>query len=174
MVWGVDNSDPKLNKQLALLPRQNYTVWFHLTTKIARNQTPLFAASLKAWNRRDCHPQQAILDSGASDHFLPMSYKGNCETPTTQGITVTCANGGQLVSTVTDIINFHGLPPAATRCHKFPNEMLVDPLLSLGNTNEKFRQAMSVSAFCEQPRSIQTIVSDQQLGREDVNVEVKN
>ena len=60
-----------------------------------------------------------------------MSYKGNCEIPTTQGISVTCANGGQLVSTATDIINFQGLPAAATQCHKFPNNQLVDPLLSL-------------------------------------------
>ena len=96
----------------------------------------MLAASLKAWNKRDCHPRQAILDSGASDHFLPMSYKGNCERLTTQGIAVTCANGGQLVSTATDIINFQGLPKAATECHKFPNNQLVDPLLSLGKLTE--------------------------------------
>ena len=90
------------------------------------------AASLKAWNRRDCYPRQAILDSGASDHFLPMRYKGNCEKKVTDGIIVTCANGGQLVSTATDVINYQGLPPAAIPCHKFPNRQLVDPLLSLG------------------------------------------
>ena len=65
-----------------------------------------------------------------------MSYKGNCELPTTQGISVTCANGGHLVSTATDVINFHGLPPAATKCHKFPNNQLVDPLISLGKLTE--------------------------------------
>ena len=94
------------------------------------------AASLKAWNRNDCHPRQAILDSGASDHFMPMSYKGNQEKLTNCGITVTCANGGQLVSTATDIINFHGIPTAAKKCHKFPNHQLVDPLLSLGKLTE--------------------------------------
>ena len=96
----------------------------------------MIAASLKAWNSRDCHPRQAILDSGASDHFVPMSYKGNDEKLTSQGISVTCANGGQLVSTATDIINFQGLPVAATRCHKFPNNQLVDPLISLGKLTE--------------------------------------
>ena len=61
-----------------------------------------------------------------------MSYKGNCERLVRDGIIVTCANGGQLVSTATDIINYQGLPPAATPCHKFPDKQLVDPLLPLG------------------------------------------
>ena len=67
---------------------------------------------------------------------MPMSYKGNQEKLTNRGITVTCANGGQLVSTATDIINFHGIPTAAKKCHKFPNHQLVDPLLSLGKLTE--------------------------------------
>ena len=71
-----------------------------------------------------------------------MSYKGNCEIPTIRGISVTCANGGQLVSTATDDINFHGLPPAATRCHKFPNNKLVDPLISLGKLTDHGCQAI--------------------------------
>ena len=114
MIWGV-GSTSKINEQLSPLPRQ-YAVRFQPNTRIQRR---MIAASLKAWNKRDCHPKQAILDSGASDHFLPMSYKGNHETPTTNGITVTCANGGQLKATETDIINLQGL-------------QLVDPLLSLG------------------------------------------
>ena len=61
-----------------------------------------------------------------------MSYKGNHETPTANGINVTCANGGQLVSTATDKINFYGIPTEAKKCHKFPNGQLIDPLLSLG------------------------------------------
>ena len=61
-----------------------------------------------------------------------MSYKGNSEKKVTNGIIVTCANGGRLVSTATDVINYQGLPPAATPCHKFPDRQLVDPLLSLG------------------------------------------
>ena len=65
-----------------------------------------------------------------------MSYKDNQETQTDHGITVTCANGGQLVSTATDVINFQGLPTAAKGCHKFPNTELVDPLLSLGKLTE--------------------------------------
>ena len=65
-----------------------------------------------------------------------MSYKGNGEQLTSQGISVTCANGGQLVSTATDFINFQGLPRAATQCHKFPNNQLVDPLISLGKLTE--------------------------------------
>ena len=61
-----------------------------------------------------------------------MSYKGTCEQHVTDGIVVTCANGGQLVSTATDVINYQGLPTASTPCHKFPDKQLVDPLLSLG------------------------------------------
>ena len=61
-----------------------------------------------------------------------MSYKGNNERAVADGIVVTYANGGQLVSTATDVINYHGLPLAAKRCHKFPDRQLVDPLLSLG------------------------------------------
>ena len=34
--------------------------------------------------------------------------------------------------TATDVINYQGLPSAATPCHKFPDHQLVDPLLSLG------------------------------------------
>ena len=132
MVRGV-GSNSKLNKNLTQpLPRQNYTVSFHPTTRQIPRTTPLLAASLKVWNQRNCHPQQAILDSRASNHFLPMNYRGNNEVFTDQGITVTCANGGQLVSTAIDIINFHGLPAATKTCHKFPNDQLVDPLLSLG------------------------------------------
>ena len=127
MIWGV-GSTYKLDEQLSPLSRQ-YAVRLHLNTRI---QHRMIAASLKAWNKRDCHPKQAILDSGASDHFLPMSYKGNHETLTTNGITVTCANGGQLKATTTDIINLQGLPIAAKKCHKFPNNQLVGPLLSLG------------------------------------------
>ena len=61
-----------------------------------------------------------------------MSYKGNREQRVSNGIIVTCANGGQLTSTATDILNYQGLPAAATPCHKFPDDQLVDPLLSLG------------------------------------------
>ena len=85
-------------------------------------RAPHVAASLKAWNKHNCYPWQAILDSGASDHFLPMSYKGICEKRVTNGIVVTRANGGQLISTATDVINYQGLPQAATPCHKFPDE----------------------------------------------------
>jgi len=61
-----------------------------------------------------------------------MSYKGNQERRVSNGIVVTCANGGQLTSTATDVLNYQGLPAAATPCHKFPDDQLVDPLLSLG------------------------------------------
>ena len=65
-----------------------------------------------------------------------MSYKSNHEQLTKRGIPVTCANGGQLVSTATDVINFHGIPTAAKKCHKFPNHQLINPLLSLGKLTE--------------------------------------
>ena len=65
-----------------------------------------------------------------------MSYKGNQKKLTNRGITVTCANGGQLISTATDIINLQGVPTEAKKCHKFPNHQLVDPLLSLEKLTE--------------------------------------
>ena len=65
-----------------------------------------------------------------------MSYKSNHEQLTKRGIPVTCANGGQLVSAATDVINFHGIPTAAKKYHKFPNHPLVDPLMSLGKLTE--------------------------------------
>ena len=40
------------------------------------------------------------------------------------------------MSTATEIVNFHGLPTAAKICHKFPDNQLVDPLLSLGKLTE--------------------------------------
>ena len=43
--------------------------------------------------------------SGAFNHFLPMSYKGNHKRPVTNAIVVTCANGGKLISTATAVIN---------------------------------------------------------------------
>ena len=135
MVWGGGNT--KLKQQLTqpVLRIKQYSVWFHPDT----NMTPRpkqIAASLKAWNLHYCHPRQAISDPGAPDHFIPMSYKGNHKNITSRGITFTCANGGQLVSTATDIINFQGIPTAAKEYHKFPNHQLVDPFLSLGKLKE--------------------------------------
>ena len=134
MIWGV-GSNTKLKHLLThQLPRK-YTVPFHPKTDLTPKPSPI-AASLKAWNKKDCHPRQAILDSGASDHFMPMSYRSNHKKLTNREITVTCANGGQLISTATDIINFHEFPMDATKCHKFPNYQLVDPLFSLGKLTE--------------------------------------
>ena len=65
-----------------------------------------------------------------------MSYKGNHKRLTNSGITVTCANRGQLISTATGIINFQGIPTPTKNGHKFPNNKLVDPLLSLGKLTE--------------------------------------
>ena len=93
-------------KQLLTQPLrrlQQYSVRFHLDTNMTPRPTQL-AASLKVWNLHDCHPWQAILDSGSSGYFMPMSYKGNHKKHTSRGITVACVNGGQLVSTATDIL----------------------------------------------------------------------
>ena len=88
------------------MPTPVRSVRFTPDTKPPTTRRTHVAASLRAWNERDCHPKQAILYSGASDHFLPMSYKGNCEKRVDNGIVVTCANGGELISTATDVINY--------------------------------------------------------------------
>ena len=72
------------------------------------------------------------LDSGATAHFMPESYKGEKEQKTPVGITVETATPGTTIqSTATDIINWPTIKPAAKQCHKFPDDKLTEPLVSV-------------------------------------------
>ena len=48
---------------------------------------------------------KAIVDSGATDHFMPMDYKGNGESMKGDNVTVYCANDTTMESKATDILN---------------------------------------------------------------------
>ena len=73
-------------------------------------------------------PKCGVLDTGATDHFMPMSYKGLDERATTEGIKVGCANGTIMEARATDILNIPTLPETSRVCHKF-NEIDL-PLVS--------------------------------------------
>ena len=75
--------------------------------------------SLMAHNRfNEIYPKEGIIDSGATSHFLPMSYKGTNEKITTSGIKVGCANGSIMESKATDMLDLPSLPEEARSCHK--------------------------------------------------------
>ena len=73
-----------------------------------------------AHNRfNEIYPKEGIIDSGATSHFLPMSYKGTNEKITKTGIKVGCANGSIMESKATDMLDLPSLPEEARSCHKF-------------------------------------------------------
>ena len=74
--------------------------------------------------------RHAVMDSGASSHFFPTTYKGGDEQIDPVGVQVRTANNGVICSKLTDTIPFPILPPEARRCHKFDN--ISHPLLSVG------------------------------------------
>ena len=74
-------------------------------------------------------PTVGILDSGATDSFVPMSYKGTNEQITHQKVVVGCANGATMVSTATDELDLPSLPAAARTCYKFAD--IAEPLVSV-------------------------------------------
>ena len=94
--------------------------------------TPHFAAALRAcnalWDRR---PQEGAVDSGATGHFLPMTYQCINHKTTVPGeeILVQCANDTTMASAATNRPNLQNLPVAAAECHKFKN--MSTPLLSV-------------------------------------------
>lgn len=71
--------------------------------------------------RTTAPPVEGIVDSGATAHFLPMSYKGTNKQNARkgEGITVRVANGGTMESIVTDELDLPLLPKEATECVKF-------------------------------------------------------
>ena len=92
-------------------------------------KTPL-ALLLRNKYRDTYHPPiEGILDSGATDSFLPMSYRGNNERLDHQQVTVGCANGSTMKSSATDELNLPSLPAAARSCYKFHE--IAEPLISV-------------------------------------------
>jgi hypothetical protein len=67
----------------------------------------------------DIYPPLAIIDSGASDHFVHSSYDGNNPQSKQRGLPVQCANCMIMCSTGTDLLSLPRLPTSARGCHKF-------------------------------------------------------
>jgi hypothetical protein len=66
----------------------------------------------------DIYPPRAIIDSGASDHFVHSSYNGNNPQSKQRGLPVQHANM-IMRSTGTDLLSLPRLPTNAWGCHKF-------------------------------------------------------
>ena len=70
--------------------------------------SPCFPAALKAcntlWDRRPPPPVHGALDSGATSHFLPITYRGTHHQVINpaDGILVQCANDTTMTSVATD------------------------------------------------------------------------
>ena len=78
----------------------------------------------------DKFPTTGAIDSGATDHFLPSSYRGDKHTTTTSGMQVKCANDAIMKASSTDVLSLSRLPPSARDCHKF--DEVTTPLISVG------------------------------------------
>ena len=70
------------------------------------------------------------VDSAASDHYLPSSYKGDGENALNKGLAVSTANGGTMYSVASDVLKLCQLPLGARRCHKYAEVHLL--LISVG------------------------------------------
>eukprot|EP00532_Pseudo-nitzschia_australis_P017454 CAMPEP_0168248694 /NCGR_PEP_ID=MMETSP0141_2-20121125/1593_1 /TAXON_ID=44445 /ORGANISM="Pseudo-nitzschia australis, Strain 10249 10 AB" /LENGTH=127 /DNA_ID=CAMNT_0008184615 /DNA_START=96 /DNA_END=479 /DNA_ORIENTATION=- len=87
------------------------------------------------------HTLQGAIDSGATGHFMPATYRDSAHTPVQQGIKVGYANGSYMRAVATDSLAIPQLPPQARTCHKF-NDISI-PLISL----PKFCEAGRTVAF---------------------------
>ena len=74
--------------------------------------------------------QEAIVDSGASNHFTPISYDGGNHQDDSKGVLVKVADDRIIRSTATDSFNLPVLPTAARTCYKFPR--MSSSLFSVG------------------------------------------
>jgi hypothetical protein len=89
------------------------------------------SAALKVCNTLiDKCPMKGAIDSGATDHFLPTSYRGDNHQDTSNGMQVKCANDSIMTATSTDVLSLSQLPPLARGCHKFDD--VTTPLISVG------------------------------------------
>ena len=66
-------------------------------------------------------PLEAVLDSGATHTFFPVSYKGTNEQFDHEKVEVGCAraDSAPLISVATDEMYLPTLPAAARECYKF-------------------------------------------------------
>jgi hypothetical protein len=105
-----------------LLRNTTTKVRFHKDTIVNVKGLPKTQLALLLPNKyRDTYhpPIEGILDSGATDSFLPMTYKGTNEQISHQPVVVGCANGSTMKSAATDELNLPSLPAAARGCYKF-------------------------------------------------------
>lgn len=103
-----------------------------MNTKPSKPQTAHYA-----WGNKLFDGYHAIVDSGATDHFTPFSYKGTDERMVTDGITVGCAkNGVSMQSIATDKFDLPSLPDEMRTCHKFPDSDIAEPLFSTNKVTE--------------------------------------
>ena len=114
-------------------PSRNTTkLRFHKDTIVNVKGLPKTQLALLLRNKyRDKYPPpiEGILDSGATDSFLPMSYKGTNEQLNHQQVTVGCANGSTMKSAATDQLDLPSLPTAARSCYTFND--IAEPLISV-------------------------------------------
>jgi hypothetical protein len=110
--------------------RQTLRVTF--TSTLIAGPAPRHRAALRVCNSLiDRYPHRSgALDSGATDHFLPTSYRGDDHRPTNDGIQVKCANDAIITASATDTLSLSKLPLLARGCHKFDD--VGTPLISVG------------------------------------------
>ena len=95
-----------------------------------------------SFNTPNCNqtrsPKYAVVDSGATDTFLPMSYRGTDEQLVSNGIKVQCANKTHFTSEATDILNTPTLRTEMLGCHIFADSAMAKPLFAVKKvTNAK-------------------------------------
>jgi hypothetical protein len=75
--------------------------------------------------------KDAVCDSGATNHFVPESFQGGEEDTTRKGLEVGCANNQIIKSVSTDTLNFKKMNKGSNTCHKFKDDDMEYPLLSI-------------------------------------------
>ena len=84
---------------------------------------------------------RAVIDSGATQHFVEEGYDGGAYQPTDNGIAVQVADKRVVTTTGTNLLPYKELPLGTRVCHNLPR--LSTPLLSV----EKFCDANLVVLF---------------------------
>jgi hypothetical protein len=109
-----------------------HTLRVTFATTLIAGPAPRQRAALRVCNSLiDRYPHRVgALDSGATDHFLPTSYRGDDHRPTANGIQVKCANDAVMTASATDTLALSKLPLLARGCHKFTD--VGTPLISVG------------------------------------------
>ena len=73
---------------------------------------------------------KAVVDSGASDHYWPVTYKGEAHSTKCTPTPVGTANGATIRSVATNRFPMEGVPAGARTCKKFVE--ISFPLVSVG------------------------------------------